>query len=70
MYDFSITMLTERFGKSKMTYRELAAVSGVTTMTIHRLFNKPDTNRPRIDHLVMLCNALGVSPRSLFKKEA
>lgn len=67
MYTFSTQRLVDKFKKRGYTYRQFAALCGVTPTTIYDLFN---TGRnPKIEHLLLICEILAVSPQSLFKKE-
>lgn len=63
-YVFSTDLLIKKFKDSEMSYRQLAKIAGVSHMTIHRLFTSGEP--PCINHLILLCDALGISPRSLF----
>jgi DNA-binding Xre family transcriptional regulator len=68
MYSYTIAPIRQKFSESKLTYRELAESTGISTSQVHRLMTVNDAI-PRLDHLVILCNALGVSPRNLFPYE-
>jgi len=65
-YTFSTELLRQRFTDSKLTFRQISDLSGVQKTTVHRIIGKNET--PSIEHLIALCDALGISPRSLFYK--
>lgn len=66
LYKFSLDLITGRCKSKGLSYREVEEMTGVPRMTIHRLFTKGDL--PSIRHLIMLCEGLEISPRSLFTK--
>lgn len=66
VYKFSLDLISGRCKDKGLSYREVEEMTGVPRMTVHRLFTKGDL--PSIKHLIMLCNGLDISPRSLFRK--
>jgi transcriptional regulator with XRE-family HTH domain len=65
MYEFKVEVLQDRFKKRKLTFRQLSDETGVSTMTLHELLAKG--KNPSITTLCAVCDALNVSPRSLFR---
>lgn len=68
MYTFSIESLKQKFAETGLSYKALQESSGVNQMTLHRIFNN-DSYKPSISHIVLICNALKVSPKNLFFKQ-
>ena len=65
-YVFNIDRLRLKFSEKRMTYRELGELSGISYATVHSIFTRGNDLPPTITHLLLLCNALEVSPRTLF----
>ena len=68
---FTVELLIKRRKQAKLSYRKLSELTkkidpngvGVSTMTCHRL---EAGLKPSVDSLLLLCDALAISTKSLF----
>jgi transcriptional regulator with XRE-family HTH domain len=65
MYEFKVSLLQDRYKKRGYTFQQLSDITGVSKMTLHELIAKG--KNPSIKTLCAVCDALDVSPRSLFR---
>lgn len=68
MYKYDPAKLVEAFNKSGHTFRSIAEKIGSSHSTMHQILRR--NSQPQVNTMVDLCNELGVSPRSLFAKDA
>lgn len=71
MQVYSNKIIVKYYNASKMTLRQMSektkevdpAGSGLSAMTVHRILKG---DRPVIDSVCIMCEALGISPKSVF----
>lgn len=68
MYSYSFELVKRRFSEERLTLQALSTLTGIQIMTVQRIMK--GTRVPDAEELVLICNALGISPRSLFAKKA
>ncbi len=67
MYDFTIEPLIDKRKKLRYPYRELAELSGLSHVVIQQTF--VGAVNPSVRVILALCNALEVSPKTLFTRK-
>ena len=67
MFEYTMQPLKDKYKEGRWTYKLLAEKTGCSQAALWDMFTGKYV--PRVDNLLLICTALDVHPRRLFKRK-